>query len=52
MQAHPGMGGQPGLDLGVLVGGVVVEHDMQLTTWIGLGDLLEEAQELDVAMAG
>src|SRR5918994_5979383 len=45
------MAGQPGLDLGVLVGGVVVHHHMQLPTRIGLGDELEEGQELAVAMA-
>jgi len=36
----------------VLVGGVVIEHDMQLTARIGAGNQLEEAQELAVAMAG
>ena len=52
MQLDPGMAGQPGLDLGVLVGGVVVHHHMQLPTRIGAGDELEEVQELAVAMAG
>ena len=52
VQLDPGMAGQPGLDLGVLVGGVVVHHYMQLPTRIGLGDELEELQELAVAMAG
>ena len=46
------MAGQPGLDPGVLVGGVVVHHHLQLPTRIGLGDELEEGQELAVAMAG
>jgi hypothetical protein len=45
------MAGQPGLDLGVLVGGVVVEHDMQLAAWIGASDQLEEAQELTVPVS-
>jgi len=44
------MAGQPGLDLGVLVGGVVVEHD-QLAAWIGASDQLEEAQELTVPVS-
>jgi hypothetical protein len=38
--------GQPGLDRGVPVGGVVIEHDMQLGAWRGASDQLEEAQEL------
>ena len=45
-----GLLGQPGLDVGVLVGGVVVHHDVQLAARVGLGDLLEEAQELVVAV--
>jgi hypothetical protein len=45
--------GEPGFDLGVVVGGVVVEDEMDLET---LGDLavdrLEEGEELDVPVAG
>ena len=41
---------QPGLDVGVLVGGVVVAHDVQLDSRVGLGDLLEEGQELLVGV--
>jgi hypothetical protein len=33
------------------VGAVVVEHDVQLLARIGLGDLLAERQEFDVAVA-
>jgi hypothetical protein len=36
----------------VLVGGVVVDHDVQLTARVGAGHLLEEAQELLVAALG
>ena len=36
----------------MLVGGVVVEHDMQLTARVGAGHQLEEVQELAVTMAG
>jgi len=50
--------GQPGADLDVLVRGVVVHHQMQLgrlavliaVVGVGLGDLLEEGQELLVAV--
>jgi hypothetical protein len=34
----------------MLVGAVVVAHDVQLAARVGVGDLLEEAQELLVAM--
>ena len=44
------MGLQPGLDPLVLVGGVVVHHHMQRPARVGLGDQLEEGQELAVAM--
>jgi hypothetical protein len=37
-------------DLGMLVGAVVVAHDVQLAARVGGGDLLDEAQELLVAM--
>jgi hypothetical protein len=36
----------------VLVGAVVVDHDVQLTARVGAGDLAEEGQELGVAVAG
>jgi hypothetical protein len=40
------------LDVGVLVGGVVVHHQVQLAVGMGTGDLLEERQELLVPVAG
>jgi hypothetical protein len=40
------------LHLGVLVGGVVVQHDMQLTARVATGDQLEEVQELAVPVVG
>ena len=43
--------GQPGLNGRVFVGGVVVGHDVQRHPRIGLGDLLEERQELGVSVA-
>ena len=45
------MAGQPGLNLGVLVGGVVVEHDMQLAAWIGTGNQLKNIQKLALAVS-
>jgi hypothetical protein len=42
MQLDAGMFGQPGPHGRGLVGGVVVQHQMQLTARIGAGDLLEE----------
>ena len=50
MHADPWVSLQPGLDLGVFVGGVVVGHDVQLDPGVGLGDLLEEGQELGVGV--
>jgi hypothetical protein len=52
VQLDAGMGLKPGLDPLVLVSGVVVHHDMQLSARVGLGDQLEEGQELAVAVAG
>src|SRR6476659_9049094 len=52
VQRDPRVAGQPGLDLGVLVGGVVVADDVQPPPRVGLGDLLEETQELLVAVPG
>src|SRR3954468_11319863 len=46
-----GVLGQPRLDRGMLVGGVVVADEVQLDPRVGLGDLLEEGQELLVAVA-
>ena len=45
VQADPRVAGQPGVHGGVFVGGVVVTHEVQLLSRIGLGDLFEEAQE-------
>ena len=50
MQLHPRMLGQPGLDRGVGVGTVVVQHHMQLPARVGLGDEFEEGEELAVAV--
>jgi uncharacterized protein (DUF427 family) len=44
VQPDPGVAGQPGLDGGVLVGGVVVHHHMQLPSRVRPGDQLEEAK--------
>ncbi len=41
---------QPGLDFGMLVGPVVVADHVQLTSWVGAGDLLQEVSELLVAV--
>lgn len=51
MQVYPGVAGQPGVDLGVLVGGVVVADYVQLHPGIGLGDPLEEGKEFGVPVA-
>jgi hypothetical protein len=45
-----GVGGQPVADLDALVGGVVVHHQVQLLVGVGAGDLLEEREELLVAV--
>jgi DNA-binding NarL/FixJ family response regulator len=52
VQLDPGVLGQPGLHLGVLVGGVVVHHHMQLPARVRLGDQLEEVQELVSRLVG
>jgi hypothetical protein len=41
---------QPGLHVRVLVRPVVIDHDVQLRARVGLGDLLEELEELGVAV--
>ena len=46
MQRHARVLRQPGLDLGVLVRGVVVADDVQFGTRVGGGGLFQEAQEL------
>ena len=51
VQVDPRMLGEPLLDVGVVVGRVVVDHDVQLPAWVGLGDHLEELQELDATVA-
>ena len=51
MQRDPGVLGQPAVDVVVLVGVVVVEHDVQPAARVGLGDELEEVQELGLAVA-
>ena len=52
MHVDPGVGRQPVADLDLLVGGVVVHHQVQLTFGVGPGDLLEEREELLVAVPG
>ena len=52
MQGDAGVSREPGPDLGVLVGGVVVADHAQFGAGVGGGDLLEEAQELLVAVPG
>ena len=42
---------EPAADGGVSVGSVVVEHDVQLTAWVGSCYELEEREELLVAGA-
>ena len=50
MHRDPAVFGQPGADLGVFVGVVVVEHNVQLAAWVGTGNLLEEVAELGFAV--
>ena len=50
VQGDPRVVGQPGGHRRVFVGGVVVDHHVQLAPRVGLGDLLEEPQELLVAV--
>jgi hypothetical protein len=45
------MTGQPDADRRMLVGGVVVDHHVQLAAGIGGGDLAEEGAELLVAVS-
>ncbi len=42
--------GQPGLDVGVLVGGVVVADHVQGDPGVGAGDSLEERQEARIPL--
>ena len=63
-QVQPGPGGRGVVDLDArvrgesvadldpLVGGVVVHHQVQLATGVGAGDLLEEREELLMAVTG
>src|SRR5918995_7305471 len=51
MQVDPWVLLQPGAHLGMVMGGIVVQHQVQLTPGIGAGDLLTERQELGVAMS-
>jgi len=50
MQRDAGVLGQPPLHVGVLVGGVAVAHDVEFAPGVGLGDELEERQELGVGV--
>ena len=52
MQVHPLMAGEPGLDAGMFMGGVVVNDDVESEVLRRLTvELLEESEELVVAMA-
>lgn len=51
MQGDPRVARQPDPHGGVLVGGVVVDDQVQLAPRVGLGDLAQEGQELLVAVA-
>jgi hypothetical protein len=51
VRLDPWVLGQPGLDLGVGVGGVVVQHHMQVSARVGAGDELEEGQEPAMSVA-
>src|ERR1022692_987611 len=52
MQRDPRVVLQPGPHGGVLVGPVVIQDDVQAGAGVGGGDLLEEPQELLVAVPG
>src|ERR1700678_1964437 len=52
VQGDPGVPCQPGLHVGMLAGGVVTGHDVQLPARVGPRDLAEEPQELLVAVPG
>src|SRR5206468_8880029 len=44
VQLHPRMPGQPGLDRGMGMGAVVVQHQVELPPRVGLGHQLEEGE--------
>ena len=46
MDVDPGIGGEPGIHVRVLVGGVIVQHQVQLAVGVGPRDVLEEGQGL------
>ena len=50
VQRDAAMAGQPGLDVGVLMGCVVVDHHVQLLARVSAGHLLQEGEELLVAV--
>lgn len=50
MQGDPRVFVQPRLDIGVLVGGVVIADDAQPDSGVGFGDQLEKGQELGVGV--
>jgi len=52
VQDDPGILREPSLDLGVLVGGVVVADHVQRDLRVGSGDGLEEVQELGIGVPG
>jgi hypothetical protein len=52
VQGDPGILSKPGPDPGVVVGGVVVADHVQLLAGPGGGHLLQEAQELLMAVPG
>ncbi len=49
MKVDAWMLGQPGIHVGVFVGAVVIDDDVQVAAWVGAGDLLQKVEELFVA---
>ena len=52
MHLHPGVAFQPGPDVGVHAGGVVVHNQVRILAGAGADDLAQEGQELLVAVPG
>jgi len=50
VERDPWVLGEPGLHVGVLVGAVVVDDDVQLPSRVAAGHLLQKVQELLVAV--
>jgi hypothetical protein len=52
VQDDPRVPGQPGPHVRVLVGAVVIHHDVQLAARVSPGDLAQEPEELFGTVAG